>query len=265
MLRLWSKPSTIALAPEGLALRLAGVSKVQRLSPAAPARSWETLLAELKERAAKLDIRHVRFILSNQYIRYAVLPWQTGMLHGDDWQALGELHMRKLFGVMSENWEVRVALQAHNAAVIVSAIDRALLTQLEALSAQSGWIIHGIEPALMAVFNHYLPQLSPVKMSTENQWILIAEPQRLLLAQLTNGQWQRISVAVPPAGQEQEECLALITRALHSHQQTVPIALAYFGSPALLPNHLPDDVRLTRLVQKQSADRPGILNLLANL
>ena len=164
MLPLWSKPATLALSPEGIALRHPATpnGEIRQLSKAASTpRTWENLLTELTEMAPGLEIGHVRLILSNQYMRYAILPWQNGVLHADDWQALGEHHMRKLFGTVSEAWEVRVSMHGYGESMLISAIDREPYSRLLELAAQYGWTIQAIEPVLMAVFNTYLKNRLP--------------------------------------------------------------------------------------------------------
>ena len=139
MLRSWGKPATIALAPEGMAFRpaAAAAGDIRWLTSGTASRSWDIHLTELSGMAAELDVRHVRFILSSQFVRYAVLPWQASVFSGQDWQALGEHHLRKLFGGIAEAWEVRVALQGYGESVVICAIDRALLFRLKEIAARN--------------------------------------------------------------------------------------------------------------------------------
>jgi len=233
---------------------------IRLLTALTTSRSWESLLAELTAIAAELQIRHVRFILSSQFVRYAVLPWQPGVFSGQDWQALGEHHMRKLYGAVAESWEVRVAMQGHGESAVVCAIDRALLSRLEDIASEFGWVVHGIEPALMAVFNHHRQA-----MPATDHWLLLAEPQRLLLAEVANGQWQQFSVVSPPAGQESDACIAMVERATLCSEEKKPAEVACFGSPALLPRATPDGIRLVRLPQPVKHETSTTLTMLAAL
>lgn len=259
MLRPWSKPVTLVLAPEGIALRTAG-GEVQLLSTQATERSWESLLAELAEKAAELDLSDVRFVLSNHFVRYVVLPWQQGVFSSRDWQSLGEHHLRKVFGIVAEGWEVRVALQEHGESVVVCAIDRLLLDRIEAISAQHHWKVHGIEPALMAVFNYYRHELKAADF-----WLLLAEPQRLILAEVSAGQWKRFSVASPPSGQEQGEGLAMMERAMRVSGGQLSAQVFCFGVSSLLPVSAPEGVHLKHLPQSVRREHLAPLSILACL
>lgn len=267
MLRPWGKLATIALAPEGMAFRPAGApaGDIRLLTSQTASRSWELLLTELSGMAADLDVRRVRFILSSQFVRYAVLPWQAGILSGQDWQALGEHHLRKLFGGIAEAWEVRVALQGYGESVVICAIDRTLLSRLQEIATRFRWAVQGIEPALMAVFNCHRRE-----MPATDYWLLLAEPQRLLMAEITDGKWQRFSVASPPAGREREECIGMVERAMMEQVSRLqdaskPAEVVCFGQSALLPASPPRGSRMTRLPQPAEIPGSTSLTVLASL
>lgn len=239
----WFKSATIALAPEGIALREAG--SIRLLTTMVAPATWETLLAELRGMADGLGLRRVRFIVSSQFVRYAVLPPQAGVLSGRDWLGLGEHHLRQLYGAVADNWEVRVSLQGAAEPVVACAMDRDLLAAIEALARDVRWQVQGIEPALMAVVNQYRRAL-PV-----SHWLLLAEPQRVLLAEVMDGQWQRFSLALPPAGEEKQAGVNMMERAMQHHDGNVSAQLACFGESALLPESPPAGMRLLQLPQNK--------------
>jgi hypothetical protein len=249
----WSKPATIALAPEGIALRASGSDSARLLKTLDRPMAWEFLLLELRGMARELDLKRVRFVLSSQFVRYAVLPAQTGIVSGRDWQALSEHHLRKLYGAVADHWEVRVALQGHAEPAVACAVDRALIAALEDVAQAARWQLHGIEPALMAVFNQHR------RVLPASHWLLLAEPQRLLLAEVADGIWQRFSVALPPAGEEKQAALQMLERAMQHGDGRVPPQLACFGESALLPAVAPSGMRLLRLPQPASLASPLLL------
>ncbi len=226
MSRLWSSPATLALAPEGIAMSQGGKS---RLLMQGEASDWKTLLDALRDMAQGLAIRRARIILSAPYVRYAVLPPQPAVVAARDWQALGAHALRQLYGAVADDWVVRVSLQGHGAPAVACALERALLDELQRLAGDMRWRLTSIEPDLMAVFNRHRRQLPATA------WLLLAGPQRLLLAELAAGRWERFSLAHPLAGEEPASAAALLERAARRDGAHSPGLLACFGDETLLP------------------------------
>ena len=270
MLRHWFKRAAVfALGAEGIALRLAGAGGIRMLSSSSEPYSREHLLAELMTQAGELQaakpgLHRVRFILSNQFARYTVLPWQPGVYAMQDWLALAAHQFRKQFGPVAENWDLRVALQGYGAPAVACALDRELTERLLALSAEAGWTVQGIEPALMTVFDRHRAHFAK-----SDHWLLLAEPQRLLLGQLANGAWQHFHVDSPPAGEESAAGQRMIERALRLQGGVRPSAIACFGPSALLPDSLADatsmDMPIIRLPHPAAAQQASSLDMLAGI
>ncbi|NOT15747.1 MAG: hypothetical protein HOP21_09285 [Methylotenera sp.] len=227
MLLPWSKPSSILIAPEGLALCHANSATAQMLTHHTTPQRWDALLQNLVELLPELSLKHVRFVISHYFVRQAVLPWQEGVFSQQDWQGLGEHHFRQAFGAVCDDWQVQVALQGYGKPALACAMDHALTMQLASIATQFNLHIHGIEPALMTVFNRYQAEI------TTCDCLLIAEPHHLLLAMFEAGEWQNFAVATPPAGQAAQECVNMLARAMHLKSHPTG-RLAYFGSDELI-------------------------------
>jgi hypothetical protein len=267
VLRQWFKsPAVLALGAEGIALRPSGASAdgIRMIcgtsTSSSEPYSRERLLDELEAQADKLGLQRVRFILSNQFARYSVLPWQPGIYAMQDWLALATHEFRKQFGAMAENWDFRVALQGYGEPAVACALDRELTERLLALSAKAGWTVQGIEPALMTVFNRHHAHLAK-----SDHWLLLAEPQRLLLGQITNGAWQHFHVDSPLAGEEPAAGQRMAERVLRLQGGTRPSAIACFGPAALLPDSLPENMPMMRLSHPAAAVHMSSLDMLAGI
>ena len=129
MLQQWRKSVTIALTPESIAINSG--EKVSRVIELETNSSWSQVLTELENNISSIDSQKVRFILSNNMVRYAVLPWQSDIYSQQDWQSLAENHLRNVYGAMVDSWQVNVAMQGYGHSLIISAIDHALLDRLE--------------------------------------------------------------------------------------------------------------------------------------
>jgi hypothetical protein len=264
VLRQWFKGATaIVLSLDGIALRT-GTDDIRIISSSDEPYSRDGLLTTLEAQASELGLRRVRFILSNQLVRYAVLPWQPGIYAMRDWQALAAHQFHNQFGVMADGWDIRVALQGYGMPAVACALDRDLIERLSEISAKAGWTVQGIEPALMAVFNRHRSHFT----AKSDHWLLLAEPQRLLLGQISNGAWQHFYVDSPLAGEEPMAAQRMVEHTLRLQGGLSPSAVACFGPAALLPKSLTDDsslgitmLRLPHPVRGESKTNPNLLSL----
>lgn len=211
----WFKPHiTLGLAQDGVAVRLPGKTASMLSTQNLTHHNDQTVFAALQQHKNLLAKQKIRLIISNYFMRYAVLPWQDGVHARQDWLALANHAFRQQFGAVADNWQVRVSLGGYGQTVIASALDQALYDSLQECAHEFNFSWQAIEPLAMRLFNQAkLP---------ETAWMLIAEPQHLLLCETFQGQIQRFSAASPPAGQESSVAAQMINRAqlqLPSQQQ----------------------------------------------
>jgi hypothetical protein len=212
----WIKPNiaTMALAQDGIALRLAPKPAQMLSVQSFTHRDYQAVFDTLQQHKNLLANQKIKLIISNHFMRFAVLPWQDGVYSRKDWLALANHTFRQQFGAVADNWQLKVSLGAYGQGAIASAMDRTLYDGLMDISQQLDFSWHAIEPLAMRLLNQ--------SRRDEAAWILIAEPQHLLLCETQHGQFQRFSVASPPAGQEATFATQMITRAklqLPSQQQ----------------------------------------------
>ena len=228
MLQQWRKPVTLSLTPESIAINSG--DKVIRVIELQDTSSWSQVLTELEKNVANIGSRKVRFILSNNYVRYAVLPWQSDIYSQQDWQSLAENHLRSIYGNVVDSWKVSVAMQGYGKPLIVSAIDHGLLARLEEISKQFKWQIESIEPALMTVFNHYSNKFK------SNDYLVMIEPQRVLLAEMGKKCIASFSLVCPVDGEEETESNKLISRSLLLKNNKLKSKLYVFNNGGLQLN-----------------------------
>ena len=261
MLQQWRKPVSIALTPEGITINSGSKPSfisVQAEMLAGPS-SWGPVLTELANNTAKIAVRRVKFILSNHYIRYAILPWQSGVFSQQDWQSLAENHMRTLYGDVINSWKISVAMQGFGQPLVISAIDYLLLTGLEELSLQANWKIDAVEPAFMTVLNHYHHTIK------KNSWLMMIEPQRILLAEMVKDTVVKFSVVFPPVGLEINESIKLLKRTSNIHNMDVASTVYLFGNHELLPKLSLENIKSSLLSVKTKAENTKMSSILAGL
>lgn len=205
--------TTIALAADGIALRETGKTAQMLASADTHYISRLELTNALKSVASNIKAKRVRFVISNHFVRYGVLPWQAGVSARQDWLALAQHDFRKRFGPVADQWQVRVSLNGYGKSVVTSAVDQALLDDLQTLAQTQQWQIVSIEPILTSVLQ---AQHNSQKQSPQNTWLIIAEPERVLLCETNQQEWQRFTQIAPPSGFEAKQTAQQILRSLQN-------------------------------------------------
>lgn len=183
---LWRRRLRIGVCPDRLVLG----GKALRLEPAAGGAPWQAALAALP--AALAGARRapceVTVILSNHFVRYALLPWNGALRGGDEWLALARHHFATVYGRAADPWSLRVAETAPRGARVASAVDPALLDALAPAVGAAGGTLVSIQPLLIAAFNRLRKRLG----GSAGCWLVVAEPGRLVLALIEKGSWRAL-------------------------------------------------------------------------
>lgn len=260
MLQLWRKPHTMVISPEGVILNSG--SKISRLVDMQLSLSnkpalWTQVLTEFEENPISVAVTSpIRVIISNHYVRYAVLPWQTGIYSQQDWQSLAENHLRSVYGNVVDGWKISVAMQGYGKPLLISAIDHTLLARLQDMASQYHWTIDVIEPALFSVVNHYRHKIK------KEAWLMMVEPQRSVLAEIINDVIVQFTVAFPPESQEKTASVNLVKRALKSQHKTDSVLIAIFGESQLLVDFNMENITLAPLSANKNTENTLTMGLM---
>lgn len=250
----WFKPTTIALTPESITIN-SGAKDIRTIDvppSSAGKSSLGHVLAEFENFTASITAKNIKFIISNQYVRYGVLPWQADVYSQQDWQSLAENHLTEIHGNVVASWKVSVAMQGFGKPLLVSAVDLHVIAQLETLAEQNSWEIESIEPALVTISNHH-------HKLRNNDWLMMIEPQHAILMKMFKGRVNEISIISPQKGQESVESEKLIKRSLLLQSEVSPKAIYLFGESILLPNMLVDNIKITPLLVNQELKEMRII------
>lgn len=166
MSRLWPETKTLRLDPEPAELD----------SP----EPWRGALDRFRKEVSQLRGRtQGTVILSNHFVRYAVVPRQDGAASAEEELALARFHFAKIHGERARSWEVRLSGD------LACAIDAALLSGLKQLfSKQRGIRLVSVQPALMSAYNR-----ARRRIPRTGAWLVQAEPERVCLARLAARGW----------------------------------------------------------------------------
>ncbi|MDB5901111.1 MAG: hypothetical protein JWP41_4713 [Ramlibacter sp.] len=164
----------------------------------------DALTAALSEHGQKGS--HATVLLSNQFVRYLLVPWQAEL--GDAQEDLAYVRhcFARVYGKSDLPWELRLEGPSPTGLRLASAVDGHLLAALREAFGRAGIRLESIQPHLMAAFNAGRVGLPPA-----GGWLALVEPGHLCLALVDHGRWARVhSVRV---GREwQQDLVALLDR-----------------------------------------------------
>jgi len=182
---------------------------------------WRGVVQALELLLAMGDMRDARseIVVSNHFLRYALVPWRDDVAGEIERLALVRHTLARLYGAHLEGWEVSVALGRHGAAALAAAIDPELLASLRAATRAAGLVVQRIEPLLVAGFNQ-----ACAGVEAPGFWFASVESGRVCLARIQDDVWQ--SVRCQRIGDDwKAELPVILAREL----------LLEEGSPATLP------------------------------
>lgn len=189
-------------------------------APGTAAPRWAPALDSLREWLATRPARRaeLHLVLSNRFVRYAVLPWCDGVVTRAEREAQARHLLRDTYGDAAAQWHLRVADTGHGRPALACAVDRALLESLQALTDGSRARLAAVQPLLMLAFNRFRRELG------RDACLLVLEPGALCCAVWREGRWQSVQVSqVGPQGWDE----ALVERqiAVHALPDGMPVYL----------------------------------------
>jgi len=127
----------------------------------------------------------VRIVLSNNFMRYAVVPDDKTVHGAEEELAYARFHIARVYGEISRDWEIRLS-RGRGGTRLACAMDGALMGALhQSFSEDHRPRLTSVQPLLMAVFNH---QASGIPK--EGAWLIVAEAERTCVALLSGNSWQ---------------------------------------------------------------------------
>ena len=147
--------------------------RMVRFEPLSEDGGWagavEALAKEMSAWRKRVDLT---VVLSNRFVRYALLPPQARGVMPEEELALARFQFAKIHGERAKGWEVRVSEG------LACAIDAALLAELKKLKVVS------VQPLLMLAYNRSRKRIPP-----EGAWLWLAERDWGCLARLAARGW----------------------------------------------------------------------------
>ncbi len=190
-LRIALGPAKVAMVRLGRGLQPEVVAR-QEISCDAPARDqkpWTKALEGLEAGLSKLKGEKVdaQVMLSNHFVRYALVPWSDEISDQDEEQAFVRLCFVRTYGEDAQHWALRMSPNGYGETQVACAIDQDLLDGLERVAATHNVRLVSLQPYFMKMFNQWQRDL-PDSVA----WFVVAEPGRLCVSLLQHGRWHTL-------------------------------------------------------------------------
>ena len=189
-LRVSLEPDRVALVRVSRGWRRSVRSKhVVAVSPAGASDGWasiEALRQALQDPAwRKAD---ATVVLSNHFVRYALVPWSEHLVTDDEKRAWVEHHFEALYGAPRGPVEHRWSDDRPNAPWLASAVEAQLIAEIGKSFSGTSVRLASVQPYLMAAFNRCRTHLK-----NASAWIVLPEHGRVCLASIAKGEWQAVT------------------------------------------------------------------------
>jgi hypothetical protein len=158
--------------------------------PAFGSERWQGAVEALKTLTLEGNCR-VTVVLSNDFVRYALVPWSNALATPAEEEAYVRHHFAKVHGERAKEWLLRSSQSAAGAPRLASAIDRKLLEEIQASFPRGGKArLVSVQPQLMNTFNQHRASIP-----ASGAWLVIAEAERACVALHAGGRWRTVQNA----------------------------------------------------------------------
>ena len=203
MSRSWRESARVVLSPQRVDLmrRRGWLSRGQdakesrAVAVAASGEPWLGSIEELERvlQGAQWTSARLNVVLSSQFVRFQLVPWQADLRHTDERLAYARYLFKEVYGAMSEGWEIRLSEEPPGAHSLACAIDHALLEALRRAAAAGGCRLRSVQPRFVEAFNH-------LRRGLRGDSVIFAfsEPGRLCAGHLRKRTWRALRNEAEP-------------------------------------------------------------------
>jgi len=139
--------------------------------------SWQRSVALLRDLAG-CGVRQLHLVLSNHFVRYQLLPWESIVACNGDTQALARARFQLAFGEAAVDWHIVADAPRFRTTSLTAAIDGQLLPSAREMAATAGLQIASVRPYLLSALGRWQAGLRPRAIPNAG-WFALFEPGRL--------------------------------------------------------------------------------------
>ncbi len=198
MLPLWCDQLQIVLTPDHvtIARQRAGFTSSQIVTNTMPCAAstpgepaWQPAIRALQSllKQKKINKANASVLLSNHFVRYQLISAQPDVNGFDEEQAFVRFSFAEVYGSEVNRWQLRWGANLQVAPQVASAIDIALIEQIESSLSQASVKLVSMQPYLMAAFNYVRKSID-----TNPHWFVLVEPSNACVGFMQAGEWQQL-------------------------------------------------------------------------
>lgn len=132
----------------------------------------------------------VTVVLSNHFVRYAIVPWSAALSGATEEAAYVRHHFVRIYGDRAKAWSFRASPASAGAPRLCSAVDTALIEDVKSVLAKAKAKLVSVQPQLMATFNRWRDAVPAA-----GAWLVMVEPDRACIGLHARGNWQAVQNA----------------------------------------------------------------------
>ena len=145
-------------------------------------KTLELALSELPKKPAIAQV-----ILSNHFMRYAIIPWSESLSNDVEELAYAKHFFSQLYGPNADSWELRMSQDFAGGPKFASALEGQLLQTLRDLFAGANVKLRSVQPYLMTAYNN-----CQASFEKRDAWFVLFEQGSICLGLLRQGQWSSV-------------------------------------------------------------------------
>jgi hypothetical protein len=154
---------------------------------------WNVLTQHLKQALAdkKWQGAIPVAIVSNQFARYAVIPWNAELAVETERKAYMQHCFNLVYGETAKAWDLRMSEPGFGHPAIASGINHDLLQALHHVFNSADMTLSAVYPQLMLAINQTVSEVKKQKKPL-SFWLIAVQSERICLTLLIEGGWRLI-------------------------------------------------------------------------
>lgn len=154
---------------------------------------WEVLTQHLKKGLTNKKWQGTTpiAIVSNEFARYAVIPWNAELAVETERKAYMQHCFNLVYGDAAKTWDLRMSEPSFGHPAIASGIDQGLLQALHDVFNTADMTLSAVYPQLMLAINQTVGEVKKQKKPL-SFWLVAIQSDRICLTLLIEGGWRLV-------------------------------------------------------------------------